>query len=148
MTSGPALPGARGFWSVGPAFLRCLTEELHLTRSERRTQPLDQARAQYQRTVITAFQNTADALEAVYFDTDAVAASASANAAAADSLGRARRQRQLGDIGMPGVLLSEQNYEQAQISLIQARASRYADVVALFHALGGGWWNVDNKEDL
>jgi len=25
--------------------------------------------------------------------------------------------------------------------LIQARANRYQDTVALFQALGGGWWN-------
>ena len=42
---------------------------------------------------------------------------------------------------MPVVLLAEQNDQQAQIALIQARASRYADTVGLFQALGGGWWN-------
>jgi outer membrane protein TolC len=28
-----------------------------------------------------------------------------------------------------------------KISLVQARANRYADTAALFQALGGGWWN-------
>ena len=34
------------------------------------------------------------------------------------------------------------------ISLVQAKANRYADTAALFQALGGGWWNrtdVDPK---
>ena len=62
-------------------------------------------------------------------------------AAASEALARARRQQALGDTGMPAVLLAEQSEQQAQIALIQARASRYADTVGLFQALGGGWWN-------
>jgi outer membrane protein TolC len=27
------------------------------------------------------------------------------------------------------------------LSLVQAQAARLADTVALFQALGGGWWN-------
>jgi NodT family efflux transporter outer membrane factor (OMF) lipoprotein len=133
---------ASEFWSIGAGLAQPLFDGGALLNKKRAADAaLDQAKAQYQSTVITAFQNTADALEAVHFDAEAVAANASANAAAADGLARANHQRQLGDIGMPGVLLLEQNYEQAQISLIQARASRYADVVGLFQALGGGWWN-------
>jgi outer membrane protein TolC len=30
------------------------------------------------------------------------------------------------------------------IGLIKAEASRYTDTVALFAALGGGWWNRDD----
>lgn len=87
----------------------------------------------------TAFQNTADALEAVHYDADALVANAAAGAAASEALERARHQQALGDTGMPAVLLAEQNDQQAQIALIQVRASRYADTVGLFEALGGGW---------
>jgi outer membrane protein TolC len=38
------------------------------------------------------------------------------------------------------VLAAEQAYQTARIAVIQARASRYLDTVALFQALGGGWW--------
>ena len=38
------------------------------------------------------------------------------------------------------MLGAEQAYHQARISLIQARAARYADTVALFQALGAGGW--------
>jgi len=95
--------------------------------------------------VTTAFQNTADALEAVHYDADALGANAAAGAAASEALARARRQQTLGDTGMPAVLLAEQADSQAQITLIQSQATRYADTVALFQALGGGWWN---KPDL
>ncbi len=40
------------------------------------------------------------------------------------------------------VLLNAQvTYRQAELGLILARANRYSDTVALFQALGGGWWN-------
>jgi NodT family efflux transporter outer membrane factor (OMF) lipoprotein len=39
------------------------------------------------------------------------------------------------------VLVAEQLYLSSQIALVQAEASRLSDVVALFQALGGGWWN-------
>ena len=39
------------------------------------------------------------------------------------------------------VLNAQQAYQQSLIGVAQARASRYADSIALFQALGGGWWN-------
>jgi NodT family efflux transporter outer membrane factor (OMF) lipoprotein len=39
------------------------------------------------------------------------------------------------------VLVAEQLYLSSQIALVQAEATRLSDVVALFQALGGGWWN-------
>jgi outer membrane protein TolC len=47
----------------------------------------------------------------------------------------------LGTISLVAVLNAEQAYQQAELSLVQARANRYADTAALFQALGGGWWN-------
>jgi NodT family efflux transporter outer membrane factor (OMF) lipoprotein len=139
-------PGS-GFWSIGAGLVQPLFDGGALLNKKRAADAaLDQAKAQYQSAVITAFQNTADALEAVHFDAAGTAANAAANEAAADNFSRASHQRELGDIGMPGLLLSEQSYEQAQINLIQARASRYADVVGLYQALGGGWWNSKSEE--
>jgi Outer membrane efflux protein len=39
------------------------------------------------------------------------------------------------------VLTAEQVYLAARLSLVTAKATQRADVVALFQALGGGWWN-------
>ena len=39
------------------------------------------------------------------------------------------------------LLSAEQIEQQAQISLVQAQANRFADTAALFQALGGGWWH-------
>jgi outer membrane protein TolC len=39
-------------------------------------------------------------------------------------------------------LLSAQTaYEQTLLTRVQAQATRYGDTVALYQALGGGWWN-------
>jgi len=45
------------------------------------------------------------------------------------------------------VLTAEQLLLSTRLSRITAEASRYADVVALFQALGGGWWNRRDVEE-
>jgi outer membrane protein TolC len=40
-------------------------------------------------------------------------------------------------VGYLALLNSEQTYDQAVVSLAQARTNRYADTAALFQALGG-----------
>jgi NodT family efflux transporter outer membrane factor (OMF) lipoprotein len=45
------------------------------------------------------------------------------------------------------VVTSEQLYLSTQLSLVTARATRYMDAVALFQALGGGWWNRADVEE-
>jgi NodT family efflux transporter outer membrane factor (OMF) lipoprotein len=130
------------FWSIGANVAQTVFDGgALLDRKRAADAALDQAKAQYQSAVTAAFQNTADALEAVHYDAEALAANAAAGAAASQALARARRQQALGDTGMPAVLLAEQSDQQAEIALIQARATRYADTVALYQALGGGWWN-------
>jgi NodT family efflux transporter outer membrane factor (OMF) lipoprotein len=44
------------------------------------------------------------------------------------------------------VLTAEQLYLSALLAKAQAKASLYSDVVALFQALGGGWWNRSDIE--
>jgi hypothetical protein len=39
------------------------------------------------------------------------------------------------------VLNAEQTLLTARTNRVKAQASRYADTVALFQSLGGGWWN-------
>jgi outer membrane protein TolC len=106
----------------------------------------DQAAAQYRGTVLTAFQNVADTLQAMQTDAEAVKASTRAEHAAAESLAIAQRTTQLGASSYLTLLTAEQTYQQTLISLAQARASRYADSAALFQALGGGWWNREDPK--
>jgi NodT family efflux transporter outer membrane factor (OMF) lipoprotein len=100
-----------------------------------------QAAANYKSTVLSAFQDVANALTALQGDSEAFAANANAERAAAVSLDLVRVQFKSGAASYVQVLVSEQNYQTAAIALVKARAQRYADTAALFQALGGGWWN-------
>ena len=106
---------------------------------------LQQAGAQYQLTVITAFQNVADVLQAVYADAQALQASDEAERAARTALDLLKRQWRAGYIDRLALLAGEQVYRQNTITLIQAQATRLGDTAALFQALGGGWWNAPDR---
>jgi NodT family efflux transporter outer membrane factor (OMF) lipoprotein len=101
----------------------------------------DQARAQYRSTVLSACQNVADAISAVQTDAEALSAAKASERAALESFKIAEQQAQLGAISTAQVLNAEQTYRQALAALAQAQAARFSDTVALFQALGGGWWN-------
>jgi NodT family efflux transporter outer membrane factor (OMF) lipoprotein len=130
-------PGT-GFWSFGANATQTLFQGGTLLHRKRAADAaLDQAAAQYRSAVLTAFQNVADALHALDADADALRAAARAEQAAQKSLGVARRQLELGSVGYLALVNAEQTYQQAVVSLAQARANRYADTAALFQSLGG-----------
>jgi NodT family efflux transporter outer membrane factor (OMF) lipoprotein len=108
----------------------------------------DQAAAQYQQTVLNAFENVADSLTALENDALAVSAQFDAQEAAKASLDLIQRQYDAGAVGYVTLLAAQQSYQQARINYVQAVAHRYADTVALFQALGGGWWNRAKGESL
>lgn len=100
-----------------------------------------QAVGQYRSTVLTAFQNVADTLNALEHDRDAVQTAAAATDATKVTLDLTQRQLQTGYANYLAALSAELAYQQALITLVQAQANRYSDTAALFLALGGGWWN-------
>jgi outer membrane protein TolC len=102
---------------------------------------LAQAAAQYRSTVIAAYQNVADTLHASLSDADALAANVRAETAAKLSYDLTRRQMEVGYINYLILLNAETTYQQALLMRVQAQATRYGDTIALFQALGGGWWN-------
>jgi NodT family efflux transporter outer membrane factor (OMF) lipoprotein len=116
-----------------------------LHRKRAAQQALKQAAAQYQSTVITAYQNVADALHASLSDADALAAQVEAENAAKVTYDLARRQMEAGYVNYLTLLGAETAYQQSLLSRVQAQATRYGDTVTLFQALGGGWWNRTAK---
>jgi NodT family efflux transporter outer membrane factor (OMF) lipoprotein len=101
----------------------------------------DQAAAQYKDTVLKAFQNVADALNAIQADARALKTEAEAERVAFAAFSLVQQQYKLGAVSYIARLDAERQYQQARIARIQAEAARYADTAALFQALGGGWWN-------
>jgi NodT family efflux transporter outer membrane factor (OMF) lipoprotein len=112
---------------------------LHTKRAADAT--LKQAAAQYQGTVITAYQNVADSLHASLADADALAADVEAENSAKVTYDLTRRQLEAGYVNYLALLSAETAYQQALLTRVQAQATRFGDTVALFQALGGGWWN-------
>jgi NodT family efflux transporter outer membrane factor (OMF) lipoprotein len=106
---------------------------------------LKQAAAQYQSAVITAYQNVADTLHASLSDADTLAAQVDAEKAAKVTYDLTRRQMETGYVNYLILLSAETAYQQALLNRVQAQATRYGDSVALFQALGGGWWNRTAK---
>jgi NodT family efflux transporter outer membrane factor (OMF) lipoprotein len=140
----PKFNSASNFWSIAGTLTETVFDAGALRHKEKAAKALyDQAAAQYQGTVVGAFQNTADTLHALAADADALTLAEAAEAASATSLKIARCQLDLGDISRLAVLNAEQTDAQAKIAVLQAKANRYGDVVALFQALGGGWWAAD-----
>jgi NodT family efflux transporter outer membrane factor (OMF) lipoprotein len=130
------------FWNlIGNATQPLFEGGTLLHRKRAADAALKQAAAQYQTSVITAYQNVADTLHASLSDADALAANVRAESAARVTYDLTRRQMETGYVNSLALLSAEAAYSQALINRVQAEATRYGDTVALFQALGGGWWN-------
>ncbi len=95
----------------------------------------------YRGTVIAAVQNVTDSLRALQNDADALKAARDFERASKISFNFARQQMETGNANVLILLTAQQTYLQAVIQVVQARAARLSDTVALYQALGGGWWN-------
>lgn len=135
-------------WSIGGGLLQPLFRGGSLLHERRAAQAgYDKAAANYQSTVLLAFENVADSLRALQYDADALVAVVNAEKAASQGLDLAREQYKDGAITYPQLLDVERSYQQARISLVQAQALRLADTAALFQSLGGGWENRTPDRD-
>jgi outer membrane protein TolC len=101
----------------------------------------DAAAANYRQSVLTAFANVADALRALQTDAEALQAQVEAQHQARDAFNMASYQFNVGGASYLTLLNAQQQLQQTRIAVVQAQADRFADTVALFQALGGGWWN-------
>ncbi|WP_059414379.1 efflux transporter outer membrane subunit [Cupriavidus basilensis] len=136
-----------GFWGISAGLMQPIFKGGMLLHQQRAAeQAYKQASAQYRSTVLTAYQNVADSLHAIEADARGLRMAYDAERAAYRSFDIAQQQWKAGQIGYPAVLLAEQTYRQASITLVQARANRYADTVALIQALGGDWWKEAGKD--
>ncbi|MHB1943069.1 MAG: efflux transporter outer membrane subunit [Acidiferrobacteraceae bacterium] len=96
--------------------------------------------AGYQTVVLAAFQQVADALRALQYDAQTLAFQRHALVAADGALRLSEIQYRDGAVQYLTVLTTEIQDANTRLAYVQARAQRYRDTVALFVALGGGWW--------
>jgi len=130
------------FWSLIGGIAQPLFDGGTLRHRQRAAeQTLIQARAQYKSTVINAFQNVADTLQAIHADADGLVAADKAEQAARTVRDVTRDQYNAGYVDYQTLLAAEAAWQQALASRIQAQTNRFGDAAALTLALGGGWWN-------
>jgi hypothetical protein len=188
------------FWTIAGSVTQTIFDGFTLEQRQRAAEAgWDQAAQQYQSTVVTAFQNVADVLQAVDLDSQSARRAHAAKVATRENLCLTAA----GFVGYNGIyepenprsklknidqdsdvyeevkkafvswwrsvctpdssfrdklkkdslkdkdsapsgidlVTSEQLDLTTQLSFVTAVAARYMDVVALFQALGGGWWN-------
>ena len=130
------------FWSLYGNVSQPVFQGGTLLHQERAAQQaLKQAAALYETTVMSAYQNVADTLHLSLSDADALAADVDAENSARVTYDLTQRQMQAGYVAYLTLLSAETAYQQTLLTRVQAQATRYGDTVALFQALGGGWWN-------
>ena len=140
------MPGG-GVWSFGGSVAETVFDGGTLAHKQGVAEAaFDVARAQYKKTVITAFQNVADSLHAIESDPKALKSETEAWKAADNGLSLVREQYKAGAVGYVALVTAEQAEQQTKVALVQAQAQRFADTAALFQALGGGWWNKPVEE--
>jgi NodT family efflux transporter outer membrane factor (OMF) lipoprotein len=131
-----------GFWGMATSLTAPIFQGGQLLHQERAAKAAYvEAAQQYRGAVLAAFQNVADTLVALQEDAQALRAASVAASAATRTLKLSQLQLQRGYIGVFELLAAEQAYQQAQMTLAQNEANRFADTAALYQALGGGWWH-------
>ena len=97
--------------------------------------------ADYQQTVLQAFGQVADILQALAHDERLLAAQQHALEMASESVRLQRISYTRGGSGLINLLDAQRQYQQALLGFTRAQAVRYQDTTQLLVAMGGGWWN-------
>jgi len=136
-------------WSVGADLTAPIFHGGTLAaREQEATEQYLQAQASYRKTVVAAFVEVANALQAIGHDRDSFLAHSRALDAARSNSDLALIQYRAGRYTELQVLTAEQQYQQAALTQVQADVQRFTDIATLFRALGGGWWNASSDPTL
>jgi len=98
--------------------------------------------AAYRQTVIQAFGQVADLLQALAHDDEAVRTQRAALASTEQALKLARLSYSAGNSTLLQLLDPERQMQQARLGLVRAETQRLLDTAQLLVALGSGWWNT------
>ncbi len=133
---------ANTIWTLGASVTQPLFRGGQLTAQRRAAlAAYDAAENQYHQTVLLAFENVADSLRALELDAATLVSIEQTEAIARKALELTQAQYRLGAVSAVSLLDSQRQFASAHVNLVSAQAARLTDTVALFQALGGGWWN-------
>jgi NodT family efflux transporter outer membrane factor (OMF) lipoprotein len=141
-TSLANLSAVSKFWSIGPTATTPVFQGNSLWYARRASiDAYQQSQAAYRQTVLGAFEQVADSLKALEHDAEGLQAQVEAKRAAGEALKLLQVNYRAGLVAYPDVLTADVQFHQATVGYLSALAQRHQDTVALFVALGGGWWN-------
>jgi NodT family efflux transporter outer membrane factor (OMF) lipoprotein len=95
--------------------------------------------ATYEQTVLQAFQQVADSLQALEHDAELVAAARQLLDTGSTALALQRLSYTAGKSDILQLIVAERSYQGARLGYTRAEAQRFLDTAQLFVALGGGW---------
>ena len=131
------------FWSIGPSATIPVFQGGRLWYGRKAAiDAYEAAQGRYRQTVLDAFEQVGDALEALEHDAQTLQAQADTMRTAGEALRLVQVNYQAGLVAYLDVWAADVQFHQANIGYLQALAQRYQDTVALYVALGGGWWNA------
>jgi NodT family efflux transporter outer membrane factor (OMF) lipoprotein len=137
---------AGSFWSLGANVAAPLFHGgALLSKRQAAIEGYQQSLANYHQTVLSALAQVADTLRALEHDAETLHAQSQALDTAEEALRLIQANYQAGIANYLQVLIANGQYHQAKIGYLQALAQRFQDTVALFVALGGGWWNAEEN---
>ncbi|WP_229678728.1 efflux transporter outer membrane subunit [Silvimonas amylolytica] len=130
--------GNDGLWSIGAGLAQPLFHGGSLRAQKRAAEAgLDASLAQYRQVVLNAFKNVSDSLQALDQDALALQARVDAADAAKRSLDFTQARFKLGGTSFASLLISQLQYQQTQLNMWTASATRLTDTAALFQSVGG-----------
>lgn len=135
-----------GFWSLGAGVTTPIFHGGTLrAKRQAAVEAYNQSLANYRQTVLESFAQVADVLRALENDAETVRAQSEALKSAEEALRLLQANYEAGVVNYLQILVADGQRLQAEIGYLQALAQRMQDTVALFVALGGGWWSAEGK---
>jgi NodT family efflux transporter outer membrane factor (OMF) lipoprotein len=136
--TGALFDKASNVWSIATGLVAPIFDGGTL-RAEKRAavDAMRSSAANYEQTVLAAFGQVADSLEALDNGAEQLQAQENAEAAARDTVAMTRQSYNEGNVGVLQVLDAERRYQQARLGYVRAQAQRYMDTAQLMLALGG-----------
>jgi NodT family efflux transporter outer membrane factor (OMF) lipoprotein len=128
---------AGAIWSVGATLGQPLFHGGALRARKRQYADLyDAAQSAYRQTVLAAFENVADTLASLEEDANTLSQSSRAADAAQRAEADTQARYRLGAVPWSATLSAGEQYQNARVALMRARAARLADTATLLQAMG------------
>ena len=149
LTAGTLFAGSSTIWTLASGLTAPIFRGGALVAQRRAAiHAYEAALATYRQTVLQAFAQVADVLEALSHDADLVAAQGHALDVADRSRGLQRLSYREGKSDLLRLLDAERLYQQARLGYARAEAQRHQVTAQLFVAMGGGWWKAEEGDAL